>query len=169
MRAGRFTHKVTDCALRLEHPSAMPATHVLPDPPLLGRACAFSQLTFSSAFIVNSFASIPSGYRRSSSNPALPPPAAARRVGQGRNYLAGDNWQNCRSLDESIAPVRRLIGSVWSWFMPPAIRMRCVPLSPAQWPPPQGVRLTPLRVVLDGVSSLFAAGPPIRGTPTRKA
>ena len=41
--------------------------------------------------------------------------------------------------------------------MPPAIQMRCVPLSPTQWPPPQGVRLTPLGVVLDGVSSLFAA------------
>ena len=38
--------------------------------------------------------------------------------------------------------------------------MRCAPLSPAQWPPPQGVRLTPLGVVLDGVSSLFAAGLP---------
>ena len=38
--------------------------------------------------------------------------------GQGRNYLAGDNWQYCRSLDEAIFPVRSLIGSGWSWFMP---------------------------------------------------
>jgi hypothetical protein len=98
-----------------------------------------------------------------------PRPPLRGGCGQGRNYLAGDNWQNCRSLDESIAPVRSLIGSGWSWFMPPAIRMRCVPLSPAQWPPPQRVRLTPLGVVLDGVSFLFVAGPPIRGRPTRKA
>ena len=43
--------------------------------------------------------------------------------GQGRNYLAGDNWQYCRSLDEAIAPVRSLIGSGWSWFIP--LRSEC--------------------------------------------
>ena len=38
-----------------------------------------------------------------------------------------------------------------------------------RWPPPQGVRLTPLVVVLDGVSFLFGADLPKRGRPTRKA
>jgi len=100
---------------------------------------------------------------------AIPPCPRAERGGMAGNCLAGDNWQNCRSLDEAMIPVRRLFGSGWSWFKPSAIQMRCVSLSPTQWPPPPGVRLTPLGVVLDGVSSLFAAGLPKRGRPTRKA
>jgi len=30
--------------------------------------------------------------------------------GQGRNYLAGDNWQYCRSLDDAMTPVHSVYG-----------------------------------------------------------
>ena len=104
---------------------------------------------------------IPPRHKRSSSNPALPHPPLRGGRGKAGTALPGDNWQYCRSLDESIIPVRSFIGSGWSWFIaacdPDAV---CVVIADTV-AASQGVRLTPLGVVLDGVSSLFAAGPPI--------
>ena len=74
------------------------------------------------------------GQSLSSSNPPRPPPPLRGGGRQGWNCLSGDNWQNCRSLDKSRAPVRRSIGSVWSWSKPPANQTRCMSLSPTQWP-----------------------------------
>ena len=60
--------------------------------------------------------------------------AATRRRLRIRITFLFHMWENSHGLDESSAPVRRLIGSGWSWFMPPAIQARCASLSPTQWP-----------------------------------
>ncbi len=97
-------------------------------------------------------------------------PAAARRTWVwAANCSHSDNWQYCRSLDKAIAPVCSFYGPaglVLSLLQNQNAVYAVIASTVAAL---QGVCLTPLVVVLDGVSFLFAAGPPTRGTPTRKA
>lgn len=80
---------------------------------------------------------------------AIPTPTRAlrARVGVG-NCFPSDNWQHCRSLDESIALVRSVYGPSGLVFS--RLRIKCGVCRYRQHSGRlQGVRLTPLRVVLD--------------------
>lgn len=89
-------------------------------------------------------------------------------MGKAGNCCPGDNWQYCRSLDDAMAPVRSVYGP--SGLVLSRLRFKCgVRRYPQRSGRLQGVGLTLLGVVLDGVSFLFVAALPIRGRLTRKA
>ena len=162
MRACRLAHKVLSSSLRLEHGAAKSAPRIIPDPPLAPRVVFVQPADL--FFRVHDFQ-----FRIKTEfifKQSRPPPRFAR--GQAGNCLTVTTgriaaaWTNLLPLFAACsAPCGA--GSY-------RLQIKCgVRRYRRHSGRTQGVRLTPLGVVLDGVSFLFAADLPKRGRPTRKA
>ena len=180
MRTGRFAHKITCRPLHLEHTITATAAHVVTDRPLSTRVVLVQPTHF---FFCVHYSFVKADYLLRFRH--------APRPDADRVYLQAIPPYPCPPLrgghEQGWEPLFNVttgrIAAAWTMLLP----------LPAGYLAPfgaglnrlqikhgvcryrrhsgrvQGDRLTPLLVVPDGVSFLFAAGPPIRGTPTRKA
>ena len=162
MRACWLAPKVLGRPLRLEYATTQPAAHSIPHPPPPG--IVFVQPT-DLFFRIHVFSVSDQDRIHLQAIPPAPRPSGGEQAGNCLTVTTGRiaaAWTNLLPLfAASSAPA-----GAGSCRLRIKCGVRCYRQRSGRL---QGVRLTPLGVVLDGVSFLFAAGLPIRGRPTRKA